>query len=112
VIWFLVELGHPSPAELANLVEVAEQVTIPGKAGGTRNRVATQQCEACDADAPELNDERIGALKGEVPEWDVVEEHGEKRLVRELSFRVLPRHWPLQAESAHWRKVQAIPRPC
>lgn len=51
------------------------------------SELATQQCEACNADAPKLTDKEISTLKDEVPEWDVAEENGEKRLIRAFQFR-------------------------
>lgn len=46
------------------------------------SELARKQCEACRADAPEVNEDQIGALLAQIPEWEVVEVDGVKRLTR------------------------------
>jgi 4a-hydroxytetrahydrobiopterin dehydratase len=48
--------------------------------------LTNEHCEACRADAPRLNDEEIGELKSQVPDWKVVKVDGEQRLVRRFEF--------------------------
>ncbi len=46
-----------------------------------------QTCEACRADAPRLSDTEVAELRPEVPEWDVLEVDGERRLRRVFKFK-------------------------
>jgi 4a-hydroxytetrahydrobiopterin dehydratase len=48
--------------------------------------LAQQKCVACRRDAPTLTDEEIAQLRPEVPEWDLIELDGVKRLRRVFSF--------------------------
>ncbi|WP_027329687.1 4a-hydroxytetrahydrobiopterin dehydratase [Marinimicrobium agarilyticum] len=49
--------------------------------------LAQQSCEACKSDAPTLSDAEINAMKPDVPEWEVKEIDGEKRLSRRFKFK-------------------------
>ncbi|HEY7883682.1 MAG TPA: 4a-hydroxytetrahydrobiopterin dehydratase [Cellvibrionaceae bacterium] len=46
-----------------------------------------QQCEACSADAPRLNDDEIQALLKDLPEWEVDYVDEIPILTREFSFK-------------------------
>jgi 4a-hydroxytetrahydrobiopterin dehydratase len=48
--------------------------------------LAAQKCVACRRDAPTVTDEEIAALLPEVPDWELVEIDGIKRLRREFTF--------------------------
>jgi 4a-hydroxytetrahydrobiopterin dehydratase len=45
-----------------------------------------QKCVPCRAGTPTLTEDEIEALQPQVPEWDVVEQEGEKRLERTFVF--------------------------
>ena len=45
------------------------------------------KCAACRGDFPKLSDEEIQNLIGEVPEWQVLEEEGIKKLARVYRFK-------------------------
>jgi 4a-hydroxytetrahydrobiopterin dehydratase len=49
--------------------------------------LAQERCVACRRDAPKLADAEISALRREVPEWEVAERDGVKRLRRRFAFR-------------------------
>lgn len=49
-------------------------------------RLTERSCEPCRGGVPPLGAEEIAALKPEVPEWEVVEVGGVKRLRREFRF--------------------------
>lgn len=46
----------------------------------------TQGCEPCRKGAPTVTDEQIDELKPQVPDWDIIEVEGERRLRRQFSF--------------------------
>ncbi len=46
-----------------------------------------QKCDACTADSPAVTEEEISKLHSEIPEWEVKEENGEKRLERVFKFK-------------------------
>jgi 4a-hydroxytetrahydrobiopterin dehydratase len=48
--------------------------------------LAGQQCVPCRAGEPTLTAEEIEALHPEVPDWELVQREGEKRLERTFSF--------------------------
>jgi 4a-hydroxytetrahydrobiopterin dehydratase len=48
--------------------------------------LARQRCVACRRDAPVLTDAEIAELQPEVPEWEVVDVDGVKRLRRVFRF--------------------------
>jgi 4a-hydroxytetrahydrobiopterin dehydratase len=45
------------------------------------------KCSACRGDEPPLADERIEEILAQVPEWELVERDGIKRLERTFKFR-------------------------
>ncbi|WP_347331281.1 4a-hydroxytetrahydrobiopterin dehydratase [Marinimicrobium locisalis] len=51
------------------------------------SNLAQETCEACKSDAPTLSDSEINELKPDVPEWEVKEVDGEKRLSRQFKFK-------------------------
>lgn len=51
------------------------------------SELATQTCEACNADAPKLNDKDIKRLLTDVPGWNVEVVAGEQRLSRVFKFK-------------------------
>lgn len=51
------------------------------------SNLAQQTCEACKSDAPTLSESEINELKPDVPEWEVKEIDGEKRLSRQFKFK-------------------------
>lgn len=44
------------------------------------------RCVACRRDEPTLTDAEVAASRGQVPEWDIVEVDGIKRLRRAFTF--------------------------
>ncbi len=46
-----------------------------------------QKCDACTGDSPAVTEEEISKLHSEIPEWEVKEENGEKRLERVFKFK-------------------------
>ena len=48
--------------------------------------LATERCVECRPGAPPLTPAEIGALRGQVPEWRVVERDGIPRLERAFGF--------------------------
>ena len=48
--------------------------------------LAEQKCVACRRDAPTVSDEEVAELRPEVPEWELVELDGIKRLRRVFAF--------------------------
>jgi 4a-hydroxytetrahydrobiopterin dehydratase len=48
--------------------------------------LAQERCVACRADAPRVSEPELGALRGEVPGWAVVERDGILRLERVFRF--------------------------
>jgi 4a-hydroxytetrahydrobiopterin dehydratase len=51
------------------------------------NVLSQEICEACRADAPRVTPEEITELSKEIPEWNVIETEGEKRLQRVFEFK-------------------------
>ena len=49
--------------------------------------LASKTCVPCTGDTPTLEDQRIEELRGEVPEWKVVENHHLSRTFRFNNFR-------------------------
>ena len=49
--------------------------------------LADRKCVVCRAGTPTLTDAEIAELRPEVPEWDLVERDGIKRLERSFKFR-------------------------
>ena len=50
-------------------------------------KLVQMKCSACRGDEPPLADEEIEELMPQVPEWELVEREGIKRLVRTFKFR-------------------------
>ncbi len=48
--------------------------------------LAGMRCEACRRGAPTVTDEEMAEYRREVPEWEVVEREGIKRLERAFKF--------------------------
>jgi len=48
--------------------------------------LATMKCVACRRDAPTVSDEEAAELRPQVPDWELVEIDGIKRLQRVFSF--------------------------
>lgn len=48
--------------------------------------LAGQTCEACRRGAPTVTDEEIEEYHPQVPDWDIVERDGIRRLEREFDF--------------------------
>lgn len=46
-----------------------------------------ESCVACRPDAPRVTDEEIERLKPQIPDWQLVEEDGVRKLVRTFTFR-------------------------
>ena len=51
------------------------------------SQLAQEKCVACRADAPQVTDEEIADLHPEVPEWQILEQDGIRRLERSFRFR-------------------------
>lgn len=47
----------------------------------------TQGCVPCRAGAPTVTDQEVAELKPQVPDWEIIEVDGERRLRRRFSFR-------------------------
>jgi 4a-hydroxytetrahydrobiopterin dehydratase len=50
------------------------------------SELAEMKCTACRGDEPALTDAQIEAMRPQVPEWQVVEREGVKRLERAFRF--------------------------
>ena len=46
-----------------------------------------ERCVACRRDSPKVTDEEITALRPQIPEWQLIETDGIKRLERAFKFR-------------------------
>ncbi|MGD2179266.1 MAG: 4a-hydroxytetrahydrobiopterin dehydratase [Anaerolineae bacterium] len=51
------------------------------------NELSQMKCSACRGDEPPLTDTQVEEMLTQVPEWDLVEEDGVKRLQRVFKFR-------------------------
>jgi len=49
-------------------------------------KLAQMRCVACRRDAPTVSDEEVAELQPQVPEWELVEIDGVKRLQRVFAF--------------------------
>jgi len=49
--------------------------------------LASEQCEACQIDAPKLNESEIAALSATLPDWEVVVEKDIPRLKRRYKLK-------------------------
>jgi len=54
--------------------------------GNLMQNMVNERCEACRPDAPILTNEEIHELSAHVPEWEVIEIDGIKRLVCKYKF--------------------------
>jgi 4a-hydroxytetrahydrobiopterin dehydratase len=52
----------------------------------TKEPLAHEKCVACRRDAPTVTDFEIAELQPQIPEWDLIEEDGIKRLRRVFAF--------------------------
>jgi 4a-hydroxytetrahydrobiopterin dehydratase len=59
----------------------AEFSTLP-----TMETLTQMKCVACDRDAPPVTDEEIAELHPQVPDWEIAEVDGVKRLTRAFTF--------------------------
>lgn len=50
-------------------------------------QLARMKCSACRGDEPPLTDAEIEDMRPQVPEWDLVERDGVKRLERQFEFQ-------------------------
>ena len=48
--------------------------------------LAEMRCVACRADAPTVTEEEVARLHPQVPDWELIEENGIKRLRRAFRF--------------------------
>lgn len=51
------------------------------------SELANQSCEACNAEAPRLDDEQIKQLLADQPDWSLEVVEGEQRLSRVFKFK-------------------------
>ena len=49
--------------------------------------LAQERCVACRADSPRVTDEEVADIRPMIPEWDITETGGIKRLERTFKFR-------------------------
>jgi 4a-hydroxytetrahydrobiopterin dehydratase len=47
----------------------------------------TQKCVPCEKGAPALTESELSALKSQIPEWDIVDTDGVKKLRRAFKFK-------------------------
>jgi 4a-hydroxytetrahydrobiopterin dehydratase len=59
---------------------------VPGLYAGGMEMLTQMKCVACSRDAPRVTDEEIAELRPQVPDWEIVEVDGVKRLTRAFSF--------------------------
>ncbi len=50
-------------------------------------QLTEMQCVACRPDSPRVTDKEIAEFKPQVPDWQIVERDGEKRLERVFTFK-------------------------
>ncbi|MGH8594736.1 MAG: 4a-hydroxytetrahydrobiopterin dehydratase [Gammaproteobacteria bacterium] len=48
--------------------------------------IANMRCEACRADAPKVAEPEMARLRLQVPQWEILEQDGIKRLCRRFRF--------------------------
>ena len=48
--------------------------------------LASERCEACRPDSPPVSETELPALRAQVPDWQVVERQGIRRLERTFRF--------------------------
>jgi 4a-hydroxytetrahydrobiopterin dehydratase len=52
-----------------------------------KNNLSQMKCEACRRDAPHVTDSEIAEYLPELPEWNIVEREGIRRLEKIFSFK-------------------------
>jgi 4a-hydroxytetrahydrobiopterin dehydratase len=52
----------------------------------TMGNLKQQKCDACTGDSAAVTEEEISKLHPEIPQWNIKEEKGEKRLERVFQF--------------------------
>jgi 4a-hydroxytetrahydrobiopterin dehydratase len=52
----------------------------------TDSALTSRHCEACRPDSPRVPDAEIGGLMARIPDWELVERNGERRLKRTFAF--------------------------
>ena len=69
-------------------VGVPTSFRVAGRKGGEKrmSELAEMKCTACRGDEPTLTDAEIAELHPQVPEWQVLERQGIKRLERTFRF--------------------------
>jgi 4a-hydroxytetrahydrobiopterin dehydratase len=77
---------------LGTLYSCCRRLSRPEKCKGNReeenmSKLWEMRCTACRGDEPTLTDAEIAKLRPQVPEWQVVEREGIKRLERVFKFR-------------------------
>jgi len=58
-----------------------------------KNNLSTQQCEACHADAPKINEDELQALLTEIPDWTPIVRDNIMMLEREYKFKNYKLAW-------------------
>ena len=68
-------------------------------------------CTACRADAPRVTDEEIAELKPQIPDWQIVERDGIRRLERVFRLKDFAQALDLPTRSARLlRRKDITPR--
>ena len=70
------------------------------------------RCVACRKGEPTLTDAEISAVHAQIPDWEVVEVDGVKRLRRVFSFATSRRRWASPTGSVPSRRKRVITRRC
>lgn len=58
-----------------------------------KKNLSTQQCEACQADAPKVSEEELGQLLVEIPHWTPIVRDNIMMLEREYTFKNYKLAW-------------------
>jgi hypothetical protein len=67
------------------------------------------KCVACRKEAPTVTDAEINAFRPQVPDWEIVELDGIKRLRRVFpADDFLGRRWHSRSRSASWQRKRVI----
>lgn len=75
------------------------------------SELASQQCEACRADATKVSDEELRELMQLIPDWQPLVEEGRCNCGGNLRFATSRRRWRLPTAWGSWRKRSSIIRP-
>ncbi|MGX5200534.1 4a-hydroxytetrahydrobiopterin dehydratase [Aliikangiella sp. IMCC44632] len=51
------------------------------------NQLTTQSCEACQAEAPQVNEQELAQLIKQIPDWKAISINGVMQLEREFKFK-------------------------